>query len=81
MSNPNLDIKLTLIHWSRRAPPVAELEHTDDSTHSLIDVDSPHISSVPSDFETQSIKTDTQADRLEREVGFPSPFSHLPHTQ
>jgi hypothetical protein len=35
--------------------------------HSLIDVDSPHVSSVPSDFDVQSIKTETQADRIERE--------------
>lgn len=51
-----------------RAPPVPEIEHTDDSVHSLIDVDSPHISSVPSDYETQSVKTDTQAERLEHEA-------------
>ncbi|KAF2435494.1 hypothetical protein EJ08DRAFT_656495 [Tothia fuscella] len=51
-----------------RAPPVPELEHTDgDSTASLVDVDSPHISSVPSDYESQSIKTDTQAERIEHE--------------
>lgn len=51
-----------------RAPSVPEIEHTDDSVHSLIDVDSPHISSVPSDYETQSVKTDTQAERLEHEA-------------
>jgi F0F1-type ATP synthase assembly protein I len=34
---------------------------------SLVDVDSPHISSVPSDYESQSVKTDTQAERQERE--------------
>jgi len=50
-----------------RAPALPELERTDDSTHSLVDVDSPHISSVPSDFDSQSIKTDTQAERVERE--------------
>jgi hypothetical protein len=44
-----------------------EIARSDDSVHSLIDVDSPHISSVPSDFESQSVKTDTQADRIERE--------------
>merc|ERR1711939_129825 len=38
------------------------------STSSLVDVDSPHVSSVPSDFESQSIKTDTQAARIEREA-------------
>jgi hypothetical protein len=34
---------------------------------SLVDVDSPHISSVPSDYESQSVKTDTQRERQERE--------------
>ena len=29
----------------------------------MIDVDSPHISSVPSDYEEQDIKTETQAER------------------
>lgn len=58
----------TLTPAPSRAPPVPELAHTDESTHSLIDVDSPHISSVPSDYESQSIKTDTQADRVEREI-------------
>jgi len=51
-----------------RAPPVPELEHTEDSVSSLVDVDSPHISSVPSDYESQSVKTDTQAQRLEHEA-------------
>jgi hypothetical protein len=32
-----------------------------------VDVDSPHISSVPSDYESQPVKTTTQADRIERE--------------
>jgi len=51
-----------------RAPAPPEVERsTDDSVQSLVDVDSPHISSVPSDYESQSIKTDTQADRIERE--------------
>jgi len=50
-----------------RAPALPEVEHTDDSVSSLIDVDSPHISSVPSDYESQSIKTDTQASREEHE--------------
>jgi cation transport ATPase len=44
-----------------------QVEHTDDSVHSLVDVDSPHISSVTSDFESQSVKTDTQAERIELE--------------
>ncbi|CAA9960378.1 MAP65-ASE1 multi-domain protein [Pyrenophora teres f. maculata] len=51
-----------------RAPAPPEVEHSsDDSVHSLVDVDSPHISSVPSDYESQSVKTDTQAERIERE--------------
>lgn len=44
-----------------------QVEHGEDSVSSLVDVDSPHISSVPSDYESQSIKTDTQAAREERE--------------
>lgn len=35
---------------------------------SLVDVDTPHIHSVSSDFPDQSIQTDTQAARLDREV-------------
>lgn len=54
---------------SRRAPPPPEVEHSDPSdVHSLIDVDSPHISSVPSDFESQTIKTETQAKEHELEA-------------
>jgi len=51
-----------------RAPPVPEVVHSEASTSSLIDVDSPHVSSVPSDFESQSVQTDTQAARIEREA-------------
>ena len=51
-----------------RAPALPEVVHTEDSTSSLVDVDSPHVVSVPSDYESQSIKTDTQAARLEREA-------------
>lgn len=53
---------------NRRAPPPPQVEHSTSSTQSLIDVDSPHVSSVPSDFGSQSIQTDTQADRIEREM-------------
>lgn len=47
-----------------------EIQHEDSSVQSLIDVDSPHVSSVPSDFESQSVQTDTQAERqrLEKEA-------------
>ncbi|KAH3911764.1 hypothetical protein HBH56_128240 [Parastagonospora nodorum] len=44
-----------------------EVEHGDESVSSLVDVDSPHISSVPSDYESQSVKTDTQSERQQRE--------------
>lgn len=40
----------------------------DVDTESLVDVDSHHINSVPSDFESQKIKTSTQADRLQHEA-------------
>lgn len=50
-------------HSYRRAPHVPEIKHSDSDVQSLVDVDSPHISSVPSDYEEQSIKTDTQAER------------------
>jgi hypothetical protein len=56
------------VHSQARAPPVPELEHHETtSTSSLVDVDSPHVSSVPSDFQSQDVQTTTQADRLERE--------------
>jgi len=51
-----------------RAPAPPQVAHDDESTSSLVDVDSPHVSSVPSDFESQSVKTDTQATRLEHEA-------------
>ncbi|KAF2101448.1 hypothetical protein NA57DRAFT_35679 [Rhizodiscina lignyota] len=54
--------------YSSRAPPMPEIQHDSQSASSLIDVDSPHISSVPSDYESQSVKTDTQAERLEHEA-------------
>ena len=44
-----------------------ELEHTDGSETSLVDVDSEHVSTVPSDFTTQSIQTSTQAERVQHE--------------
>ncbi|KAK2798940.1 hypothetical protein FQN50_008671 [Emmonsiellopsis sp. PD_5] len=37
------------------------------TTSSLVDVDSPHVASVPPDFESQEIKTTTQAERISRE--------------
>ncbi|KAK0621989.1 hypothetical protein B0T17DRAFT_608988 [Bombardia bombarda] len=44
-----------------------ELSESISTSSSLIDVDTPSVRTVPSDFESQSVKTDTQADRIERE--------------
>ncbi|KAJ4390829.1 hypothetical protein N0V93_004428 [Gnomoniopsis smithogilvyi] len=52
------------------APPVPEIEPNESqttSTGSLIDVDTQSVRTVPSDFMEQSIQTDTQAERIERE--------------
>ncbi|KAL8963230.1 MAG: hypothetical protein Q9193_000481 [Seirophora villosa] len=51
-----------------RAPAPASIENTESSASSLVDVDSPHISSVPSDFESQATQTKTQAERMAREA-------------
>lgn len=40
----------------------------DDQPSSLIDVDSPHIQEVKSDFKEQAVKTETQADRMAQEA-------------
>ncbi|KAL8929265.1 MAG: hypothetical protein Q9208_001348 [Pyrenodesmia sp. 3 TL-2023] len=41
---------------------------TESSVSSLVDVDSPHVSSVPSDFESQTTQTKTQAERMAHEA-------------
>ena len=52
-----------------RAHPPPEIEHTiDTETSSLVDVDSEHVGTVPSDYKSQQVKTSSQADRLEREA-------------
>ncbi|KAJ9608709.1 hypothetical protein H2200_006480 [Cladophialophora chaetospira] len=51
-----------------RAPPVPSLEPSESESASLVDVDSPHVSSVNSDYREQAVKTDTQAERLEHEA-------------
>ncbi|KAL8657764.1 MAG: hypothetical protein Q9226_001580 [Calogaya cf. arnoldii] len=51
-----------------RAPALPSIENTESSASSLVDVDSPHISSVPSDFESQTTQTETQADRMAHEA-------------
>jgi len=50
-----------------RAPAMPEIEH-DHSTSSLVDVDSPHVNTVSSDFENAKVKTETQAKRIESEM-------------
>lgn len=53
------------------APQMPEIEPNESqtiSTESLIDVDNPSVRSVPSDFMEQSIQTDTQSDRIDREA-------------
>ncbi|TVY37599.1 hypothetical protein LSUB1_G004164 [Lachnellula subtilissima] len=52
-----------------RAPAPPEVIPTESaSTSSLIDVDTDSVHTVPSDFSSQDIKTDTQMDRLEHEA-------------
>ncbi|EER25508.1 hypothetical protein CPC735_066080 [Coccidioides posadasii C735 delta SOWgp] len=53
----------------KAAPQPAQIEVADieTTTSSLVDVDSPHINTVPSTYESQSVKTNTQAERLQRE--------------
>ncbi|KAF7511727.1 hypothetical protein GJ744_003458 [Endocarpon pusillum] len=53
---------------SSRAPAPPQVEKTESDTTSLVDVDSPHVSSVPADYESQRVKTTTQATRLEHEA-------------
>ncbi|MCJ1400082.1 hypothetical protein MMC11_003285 [Xylographa trunciseda] len=48
-----------------RAPPPPEVTHEEASIGSLVDVDSPHVASVSSDY---SGKTKTQVEREEREA-------------
>lgn len=40
----------------------------DSQASSLVDVDSPHVHSVKSDFEDQAVKTETQAERISEEA-------------
>ncbi len=51
-----------------RAPAIPQVEPSESSTSSLVDVDSPHVASVPSDYKSQPVKTETQAQRLEHEA-------------
>lgn len=57
-------------YFQAAAPQVPEIEPNESqttSTGSLIDVDTQSVRTVPSDFMEQSIQTDTQAERIERE--------------
>ncbi|ETS75872.1 hypothetical protein PFICI_12816 [Pestalotiopsis fici W106-1] len=50
------------------APPPPEIEPSESaSTASLVDVDTPSVRTVPSDFEEQDVQTDTQASRIQHE--------------
>jgi len=51
-----------------RAPAPPEIEKTESEATSVVDLDSPHVSSVKSDFEDQAVKTQTQATRIEHEA-------------
>ena len=55
---------------SSRAPAPAQVQHSSDtaSSGSLIDVNSDHVSTASSDFKSQKVKTETQAERLEHEA-------------
>lgn len=50
-----------------RAPAPPSIEPS-ESAASLVDVDSPHVQSVESDFKDATVKTETQAKRLEAEA-------------
>jgi len=63
----SLHIQSNLTRSTRRAPAVPEIVHDETNVQTLVDVDSPHVSSVPSDFSSQPIKTETQAERVHLE--------------
>lgn len=57
-----------LTQFFRRAPAQPTLENTEGPASDLIDVDSPHISEVKSDFKQQAQQTSTQAERMAKEA-------------
>ena len=63
-----IDSLILIFYFPSRAPPIPEVAHTDASTESLVDVDSVHVNTVPADYPSQPVKTETQAERLEREA-------------
>ncbi|KAK5944158.1 hypothetical protein PMZ80_003439 [Knufia obscura] len=48
-------------------PQQSDEEHESQAS-SLVDVDSPHVNSVKSDYEDQAVKTETQAERIAQEA-------------
>lgn len=61
-------ISLTLL-LQKRANPVEELVHTEETDNiSLVDVDSESVHTVPSDFKSQKVQTETQKERIEHEA-------------
>lgn len=44
------------------------LNHSESESASLIDVENPHVTTVNPDFQSQEIKTETQATRIEHEA-------------
>lgn len=63
---PDADNAPTLLQAAAPAPPEIVTD-AETSTSSLVDVDAPHVQTVPSDFIDQDVKTDTQAERISRE--------------
>lgn len=51
-----------------RAPQPPQIENTEGPASNLIDVDSPHVSEVHSDFKQQAQQTTTQAERMAHEA-------------
>ncbi|KAI9794715.1 MAG: hypothetical protein M1833_007372 [Piccolia ochrophora] len=52
----------------KQSPEEPTINPSDHSTESLVDVDSDHVNTVPSDYKSQAVKTDTQAERIEHEA-------------
>jgi cation transport ATPase len=62
LSNPNT-------HLQKRAPAPPEVLHSEStSTASLIDVDTESVHTVPNDFKSHTVTTETQEKRIEREA-------------
>lgn len=69
IANQCEDCKLTIPHKAAapQPPQIIPNESVTTSTSSLVDVDSQSVRTVPSDFMEQSVQTDTQKARIERE--------------